>query len=146
MTLSDITWHYVALYMTLRDTCQVATTRHDTFSWMFAFGRRIVGGSASEWRPWLALAWPLETGDVLSDTSALTRARMNWLGIQHVEARHNFVDFRWQSLWQCQVVQCFSVANIKSPSPVYGWWWGEGDFTSADNLHTASSDWIFFSV
>ena len=111
--------------MTLRDTCQVATTRHDTFSWMFAFGRRIVGGSASEWRPWLALAWPLETGDVLSDTSALTRARMNWLGIQHVEARHNFVDFRWQSLWQCQVVQCFSVANIKSPSPVYGWWWGE---------------------
>ena len=127
ITLHDITWHYMTKhYITWHMSGGHNKPRHDTFSWMFAFGRRIVGGSASEWRPWLALAWPLlETGDVLSDTSALTRARMNWLGIQNVEARHNFVDFRWQSMWQCQVVQCFSVAQIKSPSPVYGWWWGE---------------------
>ena len=120
VTLRDITWHDVTHVRWPHHN----KPRHDTFSWMFAFGRRIVGGNTTEWRP--VVGTGLAAGDwrciVWTDTSALTRAPINLLGM--LKSRHNFVDFRWQSMWHCQVVQCFSVAQIKSPSPgspVYGW-------------------------
>ena len=123
VTLRDITWHYV----TLCDTCQVATSQQtktwyifvDVCIWQTDRGRKHDRVTARGWH-WPG-RWRLE---MYCLDWYISTYQGSYERTRHVGRRRNFVDFRWQSKWHCQVVQCFSVAQIKSPSPaspVYGW-------------------------